>query len=78
MLDRMESTDLVNRTFSKTDRRKVLIVLTENANKLKNKYDDVSSQMNEVYYEGFSDNEIIQFENYLSRILKNIKQKEDE
>ena len=78
MLDRMESTDLVNRTFSKTDRRKVLIVLTENAKKLKNKYDDVSSQMNEVYYEGFSDNEIIQFENYLSRILKNIKQKEDE
>ncbi|MBZ9616754.1 MarR family transcriptional regulator [Clostridium estertheticum] len=78
MLDRMESAELVNRTFTKTDRRKVLIVLTEKAKKLKNKYDEVSSQMNEIYYDGFSDDEILQLENYLSRILKNLKQKQEE
>lgn len=78
MLDRMETSELINRTFSKTDRRKVLIVLTEKAKKLQKKYHKVSSQMNEIYYEGFSDDEILQFENYLSRILKNLNQKEEE
>lgn len=78
MLDRMETSELINRTFSKTDRRKVLIVLTEKAKKLQKKYHNVSSQMNEIYYDGFSDDEILQFENYLSRILKNLNQKEEE
>lgn len=78
MLDRMETSELINRTFSKTDRRKVLIVLTEKAKKLQKKYHKVSSQMNEIYYEGFSDDEILQFETYLSRILKNLNQKEEE
>lgn len=78
MLDRMEAAELINRTFSKTDRRKVFIVLTEKAQKLKDKYNEVSSQMNEIYYEGFNDDEIQQFENYLSRILLNLKQKEEE
>lgn len=78
MLDRMEAAELINRTFSKTDRRKVFIVLTEKAQKLKDKYNEVSSQMNEIYYEGFNNDEIQQFENYLSRILLNLKQKEEE
>lgn len=78
MLDRMETSELINRTFSKTDRRKVFIVLTEKAKKLQKKHHKVSSQMNEIYYEGFSDDEILQFENYLSRILNNLNQKEEE
>lgn len=78
MLDRMEASELINRTFSKTDRRKVLIVLTEKAKKLQKKYHKVSSQMNEIYYEGFSDDEILEFENYLSRILNNLNKKEEE
>ena len=31
MLDRMEKMDLIKRTFDKTDRRKILIILTEKA-----------------------------------------------
>jgi DNA-binding MarR family transcriptional regulator len=42
MLDRMEAAGLVNRTFDKADRRKVLIVLTEKAKTLKKDYDEVS------------------------------------
>ncbi|MBU3183767.1 hypothetical protein [Clostridium estertheticum] len=55
-----------------------MIVLTEKAKKLQKKYHKVSSKMNEIYYEGFSDDEIVQFEYYLSRILKNLNQKEEE
>lgn len=78
MLDRMEAAGLVNRTFDKDDRRKVLIVLTEKAHTLKTDYNQVSSKMSEIYYEGFSDDEILQFENYLMRILKNLNEKEGE
>ncbi len=78
MLDRMETSELINRTFSKTDRRQVLIILTEKAKKLQKKYHKVSSEMNEIYYEGFNDDEILQFENYLSRILNNLNHKEEE
>ena len=35
MLDRMEKMDLIKRTFDKTDRRKILIILTEKAISLK-------------------------------------------
>lgn len=76
MLDRMEAAGLVNRVFDKVDRRKVLIVLTEKAHTLKTDYDEVSSKMSELFYQGFSDDEILQFENYLVRILKNLNERE--
>lgn len=78
MLDRMEAAGLVNRIFDKADRRKVLIVLTEKAQALKTDYDEVSSQMSEIFYQGFSDDEILQFENYLVRILKNLNKREED
>ena len=30
--------------------------------------------MSEIYYKGFSDSEILQFEDYLSRIIKNLNE----
>lgn len=72
MLDRMEESGLLLRIFDKTDRRQIRIALTEQARSLSGKYDKVSQEMNEIYYAGFSDNEIIAFENTLRRILKNL------
>lgn len=76
MLDRMEAAGLVNRTLDKGDRRKILIVLTEKAHTLRTDYDEVSSKISEIYYQGFNDDEISQFENYLVRILKNLNERE--
>lgn len=73
MLDRLEMLGLVQRIFDKTDRRRILITLSEKARELQNEYDKVSVKMNEIYYQGFSDEEILQFEGYLLRILENIK-----
>lgn len=73
MLDRLEVLGLVQRVFDKTDRRRILITLSEKARELQNEYDGVSEKMNEIYYQGFSDEEISQFESYLLRILENLK-----
>ena len=73
MLDRLEVLGLVQRVFDKTDRRRILITLSEKARELQNEYDEVSVKMNEIYYQGFSDEEILHFEGYLLRILKNLK-----
>jgi DNA-binding MarR family transcriptional regulator len=71
MLDRMEIANLIMRMFDKADRRQIRISLTEKARELKDEYDSVSRSMNEIYYEGFTVDEIIAFENTLRRILSN-------
>ncbi len=77
MLDRMEAAGLVKRKPSPRDRRAYLIALTEKARALKADYDHISQQMNECYYQGFSEEEIRQFEGYLQRVLDNLEGEEN-
>ncbi len=74
MLDRLEEAGLINRNYDKADRRQIKITLTEKSRELKDKYDEVSRKMSEIFYKGFSDSEIQQFENYLSRIIHNLNE----
>ena len=76
MLDRMEESGLIFRVFDKSDRRQIRISLTEHARALSGEYDGVSRAMNEIYYAGFSDEEIVAFENTLRRILKNLNERQ--
>lgn len=76
MLDRMEERGFLFRKMDPKDRRQFRIVLTEKAKKLNEKYNQVSDQMSELFYKGFDDQEIIQFEERLQRILKNLKEEE--
>ena len=73
MLDRMESLDLIVRKPDPKDRRNRLIALTEKAKSLQDDYDRISQQMNELYYTGFTESEILQFESYLQRVLNNLE-----
>lgn len=73
MLDRMENSGLIIRKFDPKDRRNRLIVLTEKAKSLKDDYTRISEKMNEIYYTGFTETEIVQFESYLQRILNNLE-----
>ena len=73
MVDRMEAADLVRRVSDRTDRRKTLLSLTEKARLLKPAYEDVSNQMTEIFYEGFSEAEIEQCEALLLRIYENLR-----
>lgn len=76
MLDRMEAAGLIVRKPDPKDRRNRLIALTEKAKSLQEDYTRISEQMNEIYYTGFSEEEILQFESYLQRILTNLERKE--
>ena len=73
MLDRMENLDLIVRKPDPKDRRNRLIALTEKAKSLQDDYDRISQQMNELYYTGFTEMEIVQFESYLQRVLNNLE-----
>lgn len=74
MLDRMEEAELLCRLPDPNDRRKNLIALTEKAEHLKESYNKVSLKMHEVYFKNFNTEEIIEFENYLRRVLDNVKE----
>ena len=73
MLERMENQGLISRVQSETDKRKTLLFLTAKAHALKGEYDSVSDEMGSIYYKGFSEEEIAQFEEYLNRIRKNLE-----
>ncbi len=73
MLDRMENMGLIVRKPDPKDRRNKLIALTEKAKSLQDDYTRISQQMNEIYYTGFTDAEIMLFESYLQRILSNLE-----
>jgi len=72
MLDRLEREGHIKRVPSRKDRREILIHLTEKDRLLQEKYAKVSAHMNELYYRGFTEKEIGEFEGHLERILANL------
>jgi DNA-binding MarR family transcriptional regulator len=76
MLDRLEGSGHILRSFYPGDRRRVNIRLTQEARDMKSSYDAVSMRMSEIFYEGFTDEEIVSFEEKLLRILDNLKEGE--
>ena len=71
-LDNLERIDFVKKIQSKDDKRETFIILTEKALKLKQDYINVSRIMTNLFYDGFSEEEINQFEDYLQRCLQNL------
>lgn len=78
MLDRLESHGLITRCSDSADRRQIIIRLAEKAKQLNSDYTRVSQEMNQLFYRGFSNDDIIHFENTLKRILKNLEESESQ
>lgn len=76
MLDRMEQGGLITRRFDPADRRQVRIALTAQARALQSEYNAVSAAMSEIFYAGFTGEEILAFEAMLRRILHNVNETE--
>ncbi len=76
MLDRMEEGGLLRREQDSADRRRSLISLTERARSLEDRYDQVSQQMNALFFQGFNPQEIAGLEGCLDRILRNLEDAE--
>ena len=61
MLARMHEQGLVNFAENSSDKRSVFVSLTPEALKMKEQYDDVTREMENIYYKGFTDAEAEQF-----------------
>lgn len=72
MLDRLEKTGYIVRVPSKADRRVILIKRTEKDKLLESKYIQVSDEMTNLFYDGFTSKKIDDFEDSLKRILANL------
>ena len=73
MLDRMEAGGLVRRIPDRENRRQIFIEATEKANEYRVKYDWISDRMSEIFYRGFSEEEITAFEDQLRKIKQNLE-----
>ncbi len=72
MLDRLETMGYVRRQRSEQDRRKIFILRTPKDKMMEKQYGELSEAMTELWYRGFSPDDIEAFETYLQRILDNI------
>jgi DNA-binding MarR family transcriptional regulator len=72
MLDRLQDMGYIVRVPSEEDRRRIIIELTEKDKALRNAYSEVSSEMTGLFFNGFTDGEIEEFESYLERVLENL------
>lgn len=68
VIDGMVQKGLLERTINPENRRQTIISLTENAKSMREKYETVSEQMGVLFYQGFSEKELREFEGYLVRI----------
>ncbi len=73
MLDRMEESGLVERIPDKKNRRQIIVSITEKAKGYREMYDRVSEQMNILFYQGFIETEIMEFETMLRKIINNLE-----
>lgn len=73
MLDRLEKDGFIQRIASREDRRKIIIKRTDKDKSFQKIYYQVSDEMSDLFYKGFSDKEIISFEDLLKRILDNLE-----
>ena len=78
MLDRMEKQALIERFYPPSDRRTIRIRLTDTARQFHAKYEQVSEEMNQIFYKGFSDEEIFTLETGLRKVLENLTEQEDQ
>ena len=73
MLERMENSGLILRKQDSVDKRKTLLFLTDKARDLEQDYIAVSEEMGDIYYQGFTEEEVKAAEGYLDRIRLNLE-----
>lgn len=75
MLERLEKSGHIIRKQSETDKRITIVCLTDKSSSLRGDYQKISADMIDLFYKNFTDNEILQFELSLKKILENLKNK---
>ena len=78
MIKKLVDQGLVTIEQSDQDKRKKFVVLTELGWEQKEIGDRVSKELGEIFYQGFSNQEIREFEAFQERIITNLKSKEND
>ena len=78
MIKKLEEQNLVIISPCGIDKRKKYVKLTEQGWSQKEVGHRISQKLDAIFYKGFSEDEIRQFESYQERILDNLKEKENE
>ena len=78
MIKKLEEQNLVIISPCGIDKRKKYVKLTEQGWSQKEVGNRVSKKLDAIFYKGFSEEEIRQFEGFQERILANLKEKENE
>lgn len=73
MLDRLYITEYIDKRISEKDKRLTIISLKNKAKEPISKYEKIVSEMEKIYYKDFSEEDIKIFEEYLSRVYKNLE-----
>lgn len=74
VVDGMVQKGILTRNINPDNRRQTIISLTKYAKTLQENYEQVSQEMNQLFYQGFSEEERVGFEQYLARILDTLTQ----
>lgn len=72
-LDRLEAKGLVERSEDESDARRSIVSVRPRATEALEAYEVVSQRMNDIFYRGFSLDEIGLFEAQLSRLIANLE-----
>lgn len=74
MLARMEDAGLITRGTSEQDGRQVIVRLTDKALGLQDKYEQVSEEMNKLFYRGMTQEDAAVLDGLLERVLANLQE----
>lgn len=74
MLARMEEARLITRGTSEQDGRQVIVRLTDKALGLQEKYEQVSEEMNKLFYRGMTQEDAAVLDGLLERVLANLQE----
>ena len=78
MIKKLEDQELVTVKPCTQDKRRKFVRLTELGWAQKEIGDRLSKELGEIFYQGFSDQEIREFETYQERIISNLKANEND
>ena len=73
MLKRMRNDGLLKIEHPIDDERTKLVYVLKRSKQIEASYQQLSAEMNAIYYEGFEDAKIDEFEAYLERVFTNLR-----
>ncbi|MFW9828980.1 MAG: MarR family winged helix-turn-helix transcriptional regulator [Candidatus Thorarchaeota archaeon] len=77
MLKRMRNEGYIRLEHPPDNERTKLVYVLQQSKEIESAFEKLAEEMNNIYYKGFIDEEIKEFEDNLERVLQNLKEDKD-